>query len=156
VDGDIAWASFGYSMPVRVLRFDWEGNSLELPWNIEIRESMGKDYETRRHVDGTMNGYWDRGVEFSGSYATEIIKVNDAELLRRAREVGSYPGAVWVRDGFGKAMQCNVDLNETSISYKSKAVGLSFSFTAMKTTDQFMPMGTDEEEPEPEQEPNNG
>ena len=153
VDGDIAWTDFDYSMPVQVLRFDWDENSVELPWNIEIRESLSKDYENRRHVDGSMNGYWDRGVQFSGSYSTDIIKVEDAELLRQVREVGSYPGAVWVRDGHGKAMQCNVDVNEASISYRSKAVGLSFSFTSMKTTEQFMMMGVEEE---PEQEQQNG
>ena len=145
-DGDISWSEFAYSMPVKVLRFDWDEESAEFPWNVELRESMGKDYENRRHVDGSMNGYWDRGVTVSGSYSTDIVKVEDAELLRQARMLGSYAGAVWVRDAHGKAMQCNVDVNEISIDYKTKAVGLSFSISAMKTTDQYMAMGTEETE----------
>ena len=145
-DGDISWSEFAYSMPVKVLRFDWDEESAEFPWNVELRESMGKDYENRRHVDGSMNGYWDRGVTVSGSYSTDIVKVEDAELLRQARRLGSYAGAVWVRDAHGKAMQCNVDVNEISVDYRTKAVGLSFSISAMKTTEQFMAMGTDETE----------
>ena len=145
-DGDISWSEFAYSMPVKVLRFDWDEESAEFPWNVELRESMGKDYENRRHVDGSMNGYWDRGVTVSGSYSTDIVKVEDAELLRQARMLGSYAGAVWVRDAHGKAMQCNVDVNEISIDYRTKAVGLSFSISAMKTTEQFMAMGTEETE----------
>lgn len=145
-DGDISWSEFAYSMPVKVLRFDWDEESAEFPWNVELRESLSKDYENRRHVDGSMNGYWDRGVAMSGSYSTDIVKVEDAELLRMARMLGSYAGAVWVRDSHGKAMQCNVDVNEISIDYRTKAVGLSFSISAMKTTEQFMAMGTEETE----------
>ena len=145
-DGDITWSEFAYSMPVKVLRFDWDEESAEFPWNVELRESLSKDYENRRHVDGSMNGYWDRGVAMSGSYSTDIVKVDDAELLRQARMLGSYAGAVWVRDSHGKAMQCNVDVNEISIDYRTKAVGLSFSISAMKTTEQFMAMGTEETE----------
>jgi hypothetical protein len=159
VDGDIAWADYEYSLPVHVLRFDWDGESAEFPFNIQLRESMDKDFESRRHVDGTTNGYWDRGVEFSGSYSTDVIDVEDTELLRQARRLGSYAGAVWVRDAYGKAMQCNVDVREISRNYRSRTVGISFEITAMKTTEQFMLMGIEEEpepEPEPEQEPDNG
>ena len=139
VDGDIAWAEFPYSIAAYVLRFDWENESVEFPYNLELRESMSKDYEARSHTDGSVNGYWDRSVELSGSYSTDIIKVEDAELLRKARMLGAYPGAVWVRDAYGKAMQCNVEVNEVSIEYNSKAVGLSFSISAMRTTAQFKP-----------------
>ena len=145
VDGDISWAEYAYEMPVYLLRFDWGSDFAEFPFNVEIREQMQKDYESRRHVDGSMNGYWDRGVSVSGSYTTDIVKVNDSELLRQARKLGSYAGAVWVRDAYGKAMQCNVEVNEVSLGYRTKAVGLSFGISAMKTTQQFMPTG--EEEP---------
>ena len=139
-DGDTAWAGFAYSLPVHVLRFDWGSESLELPWNIEIRESASDDYEERKHVDGSVNGYWDRGSAFSGSYSTQAIKVRDLGQIRLARRVGGHPGAVWVRDGYGKAMQCNVTMDEGSIGYSNGAIGLSFGFSMMKTTAQFKPV----------------
>ena len=100
----MAWSGFAYSMPVKGLRFDWGSDSLELPWNIEIRESASKDYEERKHVDGSVNGYWDRGSSFSGSYNTKVIKLCELDRVRLARMVGEHPGAIWVRDGYGKAM----------------------------------------------------
>ena len=146
-DGDEAWAEFPYEMSVYTLRLDWAGESLELPWNNEIRESLAKDYEARKHASGDVNGYFDRAVEFSGSYSTDIIKVEDAALLRAARRMGAYAGAVWVRDAHGKAMQANVTLDEAAISYGSKAVGLSLAFSAMKTTGQYMPeVGKEEDD----------
>ena len=145
-DGDISWTEYAYEMPVSVLRFDWDGESAEFPWNIKLRESMEKDYETRRHVDGSMNGYWDRGVKYSGSFSTDVIRIADTELLRLSRQLGSYAGAVLVRDASGKAMQCNVDVNEVAMDSRTKIAGLSFTITAMKTTDQYMAMGTEETE----------
>lgn len=139
-DGDMAWSGFAYSMPVKGLRFDWGSDSLELPWNIEIRESASKDYEERKHVDGSVNGYWDRGSSFSGSYNTKVIKLRELDRVRLARMVGEHPGAIWVRDGYGKAMQCNVELSEVGIDHMSGAISLSFGFSKMKTTAQFKPV----------------
>ena len=139
-DGDISFSDFGYSMPVHVLRFDWGRESAEFPWNIDIREQMSNNYESRTHADGSVNGYWDRGSELTGSYSTDVVKTKDSQLIRLARRIGEYAGAVWVRDGYGKAMQCNVSLDEVGLSSTNGAAGISFSISAMKTTAQFMPV----------------
>ena len=138
-DGDVSYADYPYELDAKALRFDWGMESAEFPYNIAIRRRMQKDYASRKHADGSVNGYWDRSVEMSGGFTTDIVKVADSELLRTAQRIGSYPGAVWVRDAYGFAMQCNVEVDEASIHYNTKAVGLSFSFSGMKTTSQFKP-----------------
>ena len=138
-DGDVAYADFPYALDARVLRFDWDGGYAEFPWNVRVQRRAQKKYVSRAHAEGTVNGYWDRPVEVSGSYSTDIVKVADSALLRLAYQVGSYPGAVWVRDGYGFAMQCNVELSGVDIDNRQAAVPLSFSISAMRTTAQFMP-----------------
>jgi hypothetical protein len=138
-DGDVSYLDYPYELDAKVLRFDWGMESAEFPYNIAIRRRMQKDYASRKHTDGSVNGYWDRSVETSGGFTTDLIKVADSDLLRAAQRLGAYPGAIWVRDAYGFAMQCNVDVDEASIQYSTKAVGLSFSFSGMKTTSQFKP-----------------
>ena len=138
-DRDFAWLDFPYIMPVYVLRFDWKFGFAEYPWNLGIRENLAKSFESRMHVDGSVNGYWDKGVEHKGSFSTDVIRVDSWELIKNARDIGSYPGPIFVRDSYGKAMECNVEVSEISIPNLAQVVGFSFDFTSIKLTDQFKP-----------------
>ena len=136
-DGDVAYADFDYEMDVRTLRFDWGAESVEVPYNIEVSDTYEKSFEARAHVDGGVNGYYDRAVTHSGSYTADVIKSDD-DTITALRRLGEHPGAVFCRTPRGDAFQANVDLGSLDLSYATMAVGASFPVTEMKLTAQFM------------------
>ena len=112
VDGDISYREFPYALPVRVLRFDWDGGSVELPYNIEIRDRYSKSFEARKHADGSVSGYFDQAVDMTGGYSSETLRVEDPDAVRMLRALGDYAGACFCRTPDGDAFQCNVDVSE--------------------------------------------
>ena len=136
-DGDVAFADYGYEMDVRTLRFDWGAEFVEVPYNIEVSDSYEKSFEARAHVDGGVNGYYDKAVTHSGSYTADVIKSDD-DTITALRRLGEHPGAVFCRTPRGDAFQANVDLGSLDLSYATMAVGASFPITEMKLTAQFM------------------
>ena len=136
-DGDVAYADFGYEMDVRTLRFDWGAESVEVPYNIEVSDSYEKSFEARAHVDGGVNGYYDKAVTHSGSYTADVVKSDD-DTITALRRLGEHPGAVFCRTPRGDAFQANVDLGSLDLSYATMAVGASFPITEMKLTPEFM------------------
>lgn len=136
VDGDFAFDDFPYVLKVGGIRFDWDGRHVELPWNVQLSESYSKDFETRSHADGSTEGYFGPAVGLTGSFSTDLIKVDDAQL-RLVRELGSYPGAVFCRTSAGTAFQCNVNVSELSMGCRSGIAAVSLDVTRVALTEQF-------------------
>ena len=136
-DGDVAYDDYGYDMDVRTLRFDWGNDHVELPFNVEVSESYEKTFEARGHVDGSVNGYYDKPVTHTGSYDVAVMKA-DAETIGALRRLAEHPGAVFCRTGRGEAFQCNADLGSLDLTYATGLVGARFPITEMKLTRQFM------------------
>ena len=137
-DGDIEFAEFPYEMDGKVLRFDWDGGHVELPYNLGLSESYSKSFESRSHVDGSVNGYWDRAVEMTGSYSSDVIRFASLEQLNAVRALGEHPGAVFCRTADGMAFQCNADVREVGSSYETKAKETArIEVKAVRLTDDF-------------------
>jgi len=151
-DGDFAFMDFPYVLKVGGIRFDWAGKYVELPWNVQLSESYSKDFETRSHVDGSTEGYFGPAVGMTGSFSTDLIKVDDTQL-RLVRELGSYPGAVFCRTSAGTAFQCNVNVSELSMGYSSGAAAVGLDVTRVALTDQFKCQGGDMNGLEPDDDP---
>ena len=137
VDGDIEAATYAYELPVNVLRFDWESTYVELPWNVEMDESFEKSFESREHVDGSVNGYFDKAVKATGSFRSAANRAGGYDQVNAVRQLAEYSGAVFCRTKQGTAFQCNVDVSGITNDYKSVQVPISMTITAMKLTEQF-------------------
>ena len=136
-DGSMEWADFTYDMPVGVMRFDWgDGKFVELPYNISLQDSYEKNYESHQHMDGSVSGHWNPGFQKTGSYSTDIIKLQDIEQAKLVREMATYPGPVFVRTPDGGAFEANVTLG-VDTTYNSGAVGISLNVQAHSLSDSF-------------------
>lgn len=136
-DGDVQWADFEYQMPVGAMRFDWaDGNFVELPYNISLQDSYEKNYESHQHLDGSVSGHWNPGFRKTGSYSTDIIKMQDADQARNVREMATYPGPVFVRTADGGAFEANVTLGMDT-AYSSGALAVSLNVEAHTLSDEF-------------------
>lgn len=147
-DGDIDYQTYPYSLPVKMLRFDWPGGSVELPWNIELSDAYEKSFEARAHLDGSVNGYFERAVSRTGSYSTDVGRVDGIEAIRSVMALGEHAGAVFCRTQFGAAFQCNADVRSLETSYATKSVPASIAVTAMNLSDLYMVADGDVEVPQ--------
>ncbi len=136
-DGDIDWTDISYTLKCGKLRFDWDDNCIELPYNMNYSDSWEKGFELREHLDGTRAGLWKPGATRTGSLSTDVIKVGSAETRRAVAELAKHAGAVFVRKPDGSAFQGNVTVESYGVSYDSKAVPVSFNATETELTDAF-------------------
>ena len=134
-DGDESFDDYPYSMGVDVLRIDFGGSFVELPYNVSMAGSWTKSFESRVHMDGSVGGYWDQGVARSGSFSSAIARP-DAAQIEGLRALAMWHGAVFVRTPDGRAFQANVDV-ALDTTYESQIVGASLSVTEVDLTDEY-------------------
>lgn len=137
VDGDTEYADIGYTLQSNTIRFDWQGGSLELPYGISIGDNYKKDVEFRQHMDGSVDGYWNKNIEHGASYSSSIIKLVQPEEVTLARQLARFAGAVFVRTANGSAYPADVQV--TDLSAKNKAVAaIAIDATEVGLTEEFM------------------
>ena len=137
VDGDVKYKDYAYTMNVDVLRFDWYGGSIELPYNLGFKETWSKSFEARNHVDGSVNGYWDKSVNLTGSYTSDVIRLNDLSQYEILCKLGEHPGAVFCRTANGMAFQCDAQTKELSMSYHTQTIATRIEVTRVALTDEY-------------------
>lgn len=134
-DGDTSWYEYAYELPCDVLRFDFEGGYVELPWNIGVQDAYEKDFEARKHLDGSTGGYWSAGIGRKAGLSSDVIRLDDPEQHAAVRELARYAGSVFVRTPNGTAYEANVNVDGMDASYDG-------AFTAISiTAEEIAPTG---------------
>nr|MBQ4454267.1 hypothetical protein [Clostridia bacterium] len=137
VDGDVAFTDIPYAFPSDIIRLDWQTGSLELPYGNSIGDSYSKAVEFRQHMDGSVDGYWNKNIERKGSYNSSIIKLIQPDDINMARALARYAGAVFVRTANGSAFVADVQV--TDLSVKNKAItAIAIDATEVDITEEFM------------------
>lgn len=133
-DGDCMWSDFPYLLDHSAIRLDWEDSFVELHYGIEISEGIAKSFESREHLDGTINGYWDKAVSHQAKFSTNIIRFDSLETQQLLREVARYAGAVFVRTGSGLAFDANVEVDDIEEACTEGSIGVSLSVEEIELT----------------------
>lgn len=137
-DGMEEWRDYEYELPCALTRIDWDGGYLELPFNLRLTESWEKDFEARRHLDGSIDGYWNRGTQRTATISTDFRKMWDEEATMAMRELANHCGPCLVRTHTGLCFMANVQPSNHEWSYNSSVLSTSFSMTEIALTDEFM------------------
>lgn len=136
-DGDVAYTDIPYAYPSENIRLDWQGGSLELPYGNAIADSYSKAVEFRQHMDGSVDGYWNKNIERKGSYSSSIIKLAQPNDVNMARALARYAGAVFVRTPNGSAYVADVQVKDLSV--KNEAItAIAIDATEVDITEEFM------------------
>ena len=137
-DGDTEFADIEYDLEGSSMRFDWQGGSLELPYNLSIGDSYKKDVDIRKHMNGSVDGYWNRGVERTGSLSSDLIRLTQQDEINAARALARYTGPVFVRTPDGSAYEADVQVSDlstegvlTAIAIDATEIGLTPEFALM-------------------------
>lgn len=138
VDGCEEYADYPYELAGKDLRIDWDGRYLELPYDLSVSDQYEKDFEARRHLDGSVDGYWNQGAVRRGNLRTNIIKARDAEKAATLRALGRYAGPCYVRLPDGCAYQADVQLSGIDRESDSFAMAVSISATEVALTADYM------------------
>lgn len=137
-DGDEAWADFPSPVDSKSMRLDWDGKSVELPFNLELGASYTKDFELRRHMGPAVTGLWNDGVEVKETPSTSLVKGQDEGKLALLSEMAQYAGPVFVRTPDGKAYAADVQVGKVTRTYGSAAIDVSFDATRIDMPAEFM------------------
>lgn len=137
-DGDVDWTDYQYETHGRDLRIDFGGEYVELPYNIVPTESYEKDFELRRKLDGSMDGYWNDGVRHDAGFTTDLIRIYDQDKAAVVRRLARYVGPCFVRTPDGMAFAANVTVSEIGGAYKEAAIAVSIDATEVGLTEEYM------------------
>lgn len=147
-DGDVDWLDFEYDLAGSDLRVDFGGEYVELPYNLKSSESYGKDFELRRKLDGSMDGYWNAGVEHSASLSTDLIRILEQDKAAAVRRLAAHVGPCFVRTPDGMAYMADVQVSP-GWSYDSSALPVALDATEIDLTAEYMAVVTPAEEVTP-------
>ena len=136
-DGDVAFSDFEYVLETEGLRLDWAGGYVEYPYGVSIGDSYSKDVDVRKHLDGSIAGYWNQGVERKQSLNTDLIKIIQQDDIETTRQLARYTGPVFVRTKEGTAFEADVQV--TDLSMKNIAVmTVAIDANEIDLTEEFM------------------
>jgi len=140
VDGDTNYRDFAYQLEGQSIRFDWEDQSLELPYNLTIQDAYTKDVEFRKHMDGTQDAYWNSTISRGANYTSTVVDLTESGKTDQVRALARYTGAVFVRTPDGSAFTADVQVTDltpdggllTTVSITATEIDLVESFMLEK------------------------
>lgn len=129
-DGDCDWMDFEYAHACRAVRIDWEGGSVELPYNIELSDSYSKAFAASSFLDeGAQGGSWGASVARRLSISA-ALPAGDARVPS-LRELARHSGACFCRMPDGCAFECDCQVTGIDTSPGIVSVSLDVTETAL-------------------------
>lgn len=136
-DGDMAWHDYQYELRYHALRVEFGSRHVELPYNVVPTDAYSKDFEARRYMDGSIDGFWNAGAMRTSGFTTDLIKIYERERLDAVRALAHYAGACYIRTAEGCAFTANVNVNSIGTDFKSLAYGVSLDVTEVEMADEY-------------------
>lgn len=150
-EGMEEWRDYEYELTCGLTRIDWSDGYVELPYNLTLNEAWEKDFEARRHLDGTIDGYWNPGSQRTMTITTDLRKAWDADVSEAIRRLANHTGPCLVRTHTGLCFMADVQPSSYSWTYNSSVMPMGFDVTEIELLDDFMavlPVSEDSEESE--------
>ena len=121
-EGDYIYQKYGI--------LDFDGYSVQVLLNVNFSSQWDKDFEEKKYLGGSIQGYWNPGTSRSGSVTTDVIHLNDEDTIEEMRRLADYDGPVHVRTIFGDSFWANVNVQieeNSDALHLWAAVSLSFT-----------------------------
>lgn len=134
-DGCTDWDDYGYELGGDTLRIDFDGGYAELPYNLAISDSWEKDFDARRKLDGSVDGYWNEGARRRAGLSADIAGV-DATEAAAVKRLARHAGACLVRTPDGSRYQADVEVS--GMKSGDGVVSVTLDATEVSPTSEFM------------------
>lgn len=123
-DGSVAWWDAPYEMGGSALRIDWDGGSVELPYDIAISDGYAKDVDVHEYLDGSTDAFYNQGVRRTAKLATTVLRLEDADAIAAVRELARHVGPAFVRTPDGSAYEADVQVSDMTPTHELSAVSI--------------------------------
>ena len=143
-EGDEAWSEIPYELEGSGIIINYGNEVLKLPWNVSIDDNRSKQGELRSHLGGTKTYYGQPFIDRSQNLNTEVVKIDDEELVERLYELSRYTELCYVRTSNCLGYPAIVDVS-ISREYNNQIVSVSLSVKEADADDEFLGRTPDEE-----------
>lgn len=111
---------------------DFDGQQIELKYNIELGNTWKKDFERTTYLGGAVVGEWNLAVTRDLDISSEAIVVYNLDMstVEKMRRLAVYSGICHIRTPDGSSFDCNIDVTENqgynsdSASYRLKVLAI--------------------------------
>lgn len=144
-NGDEAWCDIVYELPGSGIIVNYDNEVLKLPWNVTNDDNRTKQGELRSHLGGTKSFYGLPCIDRSNSLNTEIVKMEDEDLISKLYELSRFTELCYVRTSncIGYPAVVDVSINR---DYNNKIISVSLSAKEADTENEFLGAIPDSEE----------
>ena len=124
-DGDVEWYDAPYEMGGSVLRFDWQGGTVELPYDLAISDGYGKDVDVHSYLDGSVDAFYNQGIQRTAKLATTVLRLDDPDTVAAVKELAHFVGPAFVRTPDGSAYEADVQVTDMTPTHELSSVSIS-------------------------------
>jgi len=125
-----AWVDISFEMSFTGIIIDFDGQRVELPYNMELSNRWAKDFEATRYLNGHVTGDWNIGIIREASIASISVK-SDSDTVEAMRNLAAYEGQCHVRTSDGSSFSADVQVDE-SRRYNEKYVSFTLTVTRVE------------------------
>ena len=109
---------------------DFDGQRVELPYNMELSNSWTKDFEATKYLNGHVAGDWNAGIIRAASISSISVK-SDSDTAEAMRSLAVYEGQCHVRTSDGSSFSADVQVDE-SRRYNEKYLTFNLTITRVE------------------------
>lgn len=145
-DGDVQFADVSYQMGGSAIRFDWAGQSVELPYNIAISDGYAKDVDVHEYLDGSTDAFFNEGIRRTAKLSTDVLRLTDADTIAAVLDLAHHVGPAFVRTPTGAAYEADVQVESVAPTSQLAAVSIDATEIRLTPAYQLPPYNVVEEE----------
>lgn len=136
-DGDEAWCDIPYELYGSGIIINYVYGVLKLPWNVTIGDNRSKQGEIRSHLGGSKLYYGQPYIERSQSLSTEVVKIENEDLINKLYDLSRYSNLCYVRTSncIGYPAIVDVSINR---DYNNEIVSVSLSAKEADANNEFL------------------
>ena len=121
---------------------DVDGDQIELPYNITLRNKWTKDFKRTTYLGGSVRGDWNPAVTRDLSAETVIVRGDEVDKQLAMRDLAGYAGVAHIRTPDGSSLTCDIQIDEAQ-AFNTKKVSYTLTIMAI---DPGEPVGVTLEE----------
>ena len=115
-DNELAWlditAEDGDFLDLNYSLIDFEGEQIELRYDVTHSNTWDKDFKETRYLGGSITGDWNKAVGRTSSLKGSTVTIKDQETMKKFRRLATYPGICHIRTVDGSSFACDIQVSE--------------------------------------------
>lgn len=113
---------------------DVDGDQIELPYNITLKNKWVKDFKRTTYLGGSVRGDWNPAVTRDLTAETVVIRGDELDKQLAMRDLAGYAGVAHIRTPDGSSLTCDIQIDEAQ-AYDTKKISYTLTVLAIDPGD---------------------